>query len=476
MPNLRRHGLISALLLVPCFWQSRVQAGDLGSHIYNAWLAQLIESGHAQGLAIARQFTNVLFDLILSGLFRWIGPAAAQRIAVGIAVLVFVWGAFAFVTAISGQRPWHLMPAIAMLAYGWVFHMGFFNFYLSMGLCFCFLAAAWDGTPRRIFAALPILGLAYLAHALPVAWAAGALLYSLVARRCSPRLIALLTALFILVASVLRLAISRELYTKWSVKQLSVITGLDQVWVFDTKYYFVMMGLLAVWGLLFSLLIRQSGARRVFASVPFQLCLVSAAGIFLLPSTVLIPGFHHTLSYIAERMSLTVGICACALLASAGPRMLERCALLAVGALFFVFLYTDERALNAFEDRMQAAVSAVPPGARVVSELTDSGLRVNALTHMVDRVCIGRCFSYANYEASTAQFRIRALGPNPVVAWRYADSWHLQTGEYVVKKRDLPLYQIGLDSGGRMAVKVLHAGSPCGNTLAHILTVHLPES
>jgi len=51
---------ISALLLAPCYWQPRIQAGDLSSHIYNSWLAQLIESGRAQGLVVAPQTTNVL--------------------------------------------------------------------------------------------------------------------------------------------------------------------------------------------------------------------------------------------------------------------------------------------------------------------------------------------------------------------------------------------------------------------------------
>jgi len=41
--------LASVLLVVPCYWQSRLQLGDLSSHIYNAWLAQLIESGASPG-------------------------------------------------------------------------------------------------------------------------------------------------------------------------------------------------------------------------------------------------------------------------------------------------------------------------------------------------------------------------------------------------------------------------------------------
>src|SRR5438067_300867 len=101
---------VSVLLLLPCFWQPRLQAGDLSSHIYNAWLAQLIESGRAEGLMIVRQTTNVLFDLMLSGLFRVFGTEWSQRIAVSIAVLTFVWGAFGFVCAVAGRRAWHLLP------------------------------------------------------------------------------------------------------------------------------------------------------------------------------------------------------------------------------------------------------------------------------------------------------------------------------------------------------------------------------
>ena len=43
----RRHWLalpsISVFLLIPCFWHRYIVAGDLDSHVYNAWLVQLIE-------------------------------------------------------------------------------------------------------------------------------------------------------------------------------------------------------------------------------------------------------------------------------------------------------------------------------------------------------------------------------------------------------------------------------------------------
>ena len=72
-----------------------------------------------------------------------------------------------------------------MLAYGWVFHMGFFNFYLSMGLCFWAMPLAWNLSPRRARWRPLLLVLAYVAHALPVVWTSGLLAYSVMARRLS---------------------------------------------------------------------------------------------------------------------------------------------------------------------------------------------------------------------------------------------------------------------------------------------------
>ena len=53
---------LSALVLIPCFWHPWIEAGDLGSHVYNAWLANLAERGQAPGVFVVRQWSNVLFD------------------------------------------------------------------------------------------------------------------------------------------------------------------------------------------------------------------------------------------------------------------------------------------------------------------------------------------------------------------------------------------------------------------------------
>ena len=356
-----RYVLISLGLLLPCFWQPRIQAGDLSSHIYNAWLTQFIENGQAGGLMMVRQSTNILFDLFLSGLFHLAGPEWAQRMAVSCTVLIFVWGAFAFISAAAGRRAWHLMPAIAMLAYGWVYHMGFFNFYLSLGLCFWAMALAWNFRPLRAALAAAFLLVAYTAHALPVAWAVGLIAYVWIARRVSLQARLRLMAASLLLMVLAHVAVSRRLLSEWSLQQFSLATGADQVWVFDAKYYFILAGLLLIWGSLFLELLRGRGRREVVSSIPFQLCVLSAAAVFILPTTVALPGFNQALVFLGERMSLGVGICMCAMLGMAQARAAQRYGLLLLAAVFFVFLFRDERVLNGFQDRMDGIVAQLPP-------------------------------------------------------------------------------------------------------------------
>jgi hypothetical protein len=461
--------LVSLLLLLPCFWQPRVQAGDLSSHIYNAWLSQLIESGQIQGLHIVTQTTNILFDLMLSGLFKLMGAEAAQRISVSVTVLVFIWGAFAFAGVVSGRKPWPVLPCIMMLAYGWVFHMGFFNFYLSLGICFWALALLWQPNPRRVAVAVVLLAVAYVAHALPVAWVAGLMAYVMVGRRLSQRARVYLIAALLTGMMLVNGVMARTLITQWSAHQITLTTGLDQMWVFDGKYYGILIALLFLWAIMFLNLIHLSDARQVVLSMPFQLCVISAGVVFILPTSILFPGFHHALAFIAERMSLGVGVCVCALLACAQPRWFERAAMVGIAIVFFAFLYHDERALNLFEDRMQDTVAALPQGQRVISAINDPALRVNALAHVIDRACVGRCYSYANYEPSTAQFRVRAEVPNPYVTSSYQDSWLMQMGYYRAKPQELPLYQVDVDATGRMVTKNVQVGVAAGGTTWDVL-------
>jgi hypothetical protein len=455
---------VSVLLVAPCFWQPRIQAGDLSSHIYNSWLAQLIESGRTEGLALARQSTNVLFDLILARFYAAFGAEAAQRIAVSAAVIVFCWGAFAFVSRAGRRRAWRLLPCVAMFAYGWVFHMGFFNFYLAMGLALWAMATAWKGDAKGIATAAVLLAAASTAHALPVAWAASLIAYLAVARRIAPRRRVLLCAFSLCLIAGAHFFLAHGFVTRWSPQQFSLSTGADQMWVFGSKYYLILLGVLLFWGMLFLDLVHQRGALRIVLDIPFQFCVLSAVCVIALPSAILLPGYDHALVYVAERMSLGVGVCVCAMLGPVRPKLWERAGIAALATVFFCFLYFDERALNRFETEMENVVAGLPAGTRVVSGVSDTTSRGNALAHVVDRVCIGHCFSYANYEPSTAQFRVRVTGPNPHVAHTYADSYALQTGAYIVRETDPPLTKIGLGAGGQLIVTPLEVGKPCGTT------------
>ena len=454
--------LASLFLLIPCYWSSRLQAGDLSSHIYNSWLAQLIESGKTQGLIIAHQTTNVLFDLLLSSLFKAFGATVAQRVAVTIAVLIFAWGAFAFTSVVAGRRAWNMLPAISILSYGWVFHMGFFNFYLSLGLCFFALAIAWERNRKWLTAAALLLAVAYVAHGLPVAWTVALIAYSRLARRLDLRFRAYLLGGALGILFLLRMVLDRLLITRWQASQILLITGADQAYVFDGKYLIISLGLLLVWILFFAGTVQETRLRTLVSSLPFHFCLLTAAGIFLLPTGVLIPSYNHVLTFIAERMTLALGVCLCALFAAARPTAFARYALLALMFLFFGFLYHDHGVLNRLEDRMEAAIAQMPVGQRVVSGISATNLRVDALNHMIDRVCVARCYSYANYEPSTAQFRIRAVAQNPFVVFNYGDSWRLQTGSYIVKPQDIPLYKVNVDAAGRMIVVSLMPGKVNG--------------
>jgi hypothetical protein len=468
--------LVSLLLLLPCFWHSRIQAGDLASHVYNVWLAQLVARGQAPGLAVAPQTTNILFDLMLSGLNGLFGMAAAQRIAVSLAVLVFAWGAFAFASAVAGRRAWSIFPAIAMLAYGWVFHMGFFNFYLSLGLCLWAMALVWAGdwrwNPRRAWAALPVLALAFVAHALPVAWAVALMAYRWVAGRIPPQRRLLLASAAVAAMFVARVAMGSLIQTRGGPGQIILVTGADQLFVFDEKYLWLGAALLVLWGVRLVGLLRR-GAPGLPAGAPFHFCLLSAAAIVIFPSWVAIPGYKHALAFIAERLSLPLAVCVCALVAgpegTARPRVWQVGALAAVALAFFGMLYRDEGLLNGFEDRLEHLVAQLPSGLRVIDAVNDPVLRANPVTHMIDRICVGRCYSYANYEPSTAQFRVRVTGANPMVAATYADSLGMQSGTYVVKESDLPLYEVDLNAEGHLAIRSLRAGERCGSTAVDLL-------
>ncbi len=432
--------LFSAALLVPCFWQSRIQSADLSSHIYNAWLATLIRQGAAPGLRIAPQTNNVLFDLMLEWLLVRLGSSLAQRLAVSVSVLVFGWGAIRFIFRVAGRNWWFAAPCVAMLAYGFIFHMGFFNFYLSMGLSLWYLSFFWSGTWRIRVLAVPLLLLAWMAHPFPVVWAIGIAGYIVAAGSIQPRRRILLLISGLLAILIARFILTHQYLCSWSPQQALFITGANQIVLFGAQYMLPFTCLLVVWLLLLRKLAKLQGMAHLISTVPFQLWLLSAAAVFLMPDQVMLPQFARPLGFIASRLSFGAAVMMCAVLAGGSTSRLEKIALASAAALFFALLCADDHELNQREDRLDAAVRQLPAGQRVIATLPSPSLRSLCLHHDLDRACVGQCFSYANYEAASQQFRIRAFPGNGMVLDNNANVEAAAGGTYVVQPRDLPVY------------------------------------
>ena len=452
--------LVSVLLLVPCFWQSRIQAGDLSSHLYNAWLANLVSEGKAPQLWIEHRSNNVLFDLALQWLLQHVGPGPAQRILISAVVLIFGWGALTFISALGGKNWWFTLPCVWMLTYGFIYEIGFFNFYLSLGLCLWYLAIFWRSGWRIRVAAIPLLMLAWTAHPFPVLWAVGTAAYVVLVGGRKPRQRLIALGLYLVLLGAIRHILMGRYECRWSWIQLLFVSGADQVLIFGPRYLYILAPLFVVSLLFVIRLIKTYGWTTLALSVPFQLWVLTAAAIVLIPNDVSLPAYAVPFGYIVNRLSLPAGLTVCALLAQVPLRMYEKVAMILIVAGFAALMYADTRELNRWEDTVDAKVAQIPPGQRVISSLPVLSLPVDPLSHMVDRACVGHCYSYANYEPSTRQFRVRAKEGNTIVLPKYADIYAVEHTAYAVRSRDLPLYEIYACAPARreVCVRPLSAG------------------
>jgi hypothetical protein len=436
---------ISLILIMPCFWHRHIEAGDLGSHLYNAWLAQQIEQGHAPGLWIASQWQNVLFDLSLSRLGALVGLPVAERVCVSAAVLLFFWSVFALICTASRRVPWSLIPCVALLTYGWTFHTGLFNYYISCALAFLGLAIFWRGALWERIGVITLAPLILIAHPVGFIWLIGAAAVLRVSESLRPRYLLLLP----LSAAVLSFSIHRYLSSHFKVLEPDrieyLINGTDQLVVFGSRYAFLAGAMFAVGLACFIVDVvsrKHEGGFWKRYGLPLQLYLCVQAGILFLPGAVYFPRYGAPFSLIQERISLIAATMACCILGLIQPRKWHVLGFGAVAAVFFTFLYQDTGSLSQMEDRVEQLVQTVPPGHRVMETIhTDPDWRAY-VNHILDRACIGRCFAFGNYEPSTNQFRVRAQKGNRIVMTSFNDTEAMERGTYRVQPLDLPAHQI----------------------------------
>ncbi|HXX43433.1 MAG TPA: hypothetical protein VEJ38_01800 [Candidatus Acidoferrales bacterium] len=437
--------IISALVLIPCFWHHEIACSDLGSHLYNAWLVQLIQRGQAPGLYLSGQHTNVLFDWLLGGLSSIFDLRISEKIAVSLAVLIFFWGAFALASAAARRAPWFIVPVILLVTYGWTFHLGLFNYYLSLGLSSFCLAILWRGKGWELLAALAIAPLVVFAHVLGFFWLIAAAAYIGFHEnvRGWDKVLPLLFAMTTLFA--LHLFFSRRYIITPGTPPFFSFNGADQLVLFGERYRMLARALLifAIVSLCADAFRRrhEQGLWRDYA-VPLQLYAMVWVAVFWLPEGVQFPPPKVGIALLTERLTSVSAVLGCCLLGAMRPRKWHLAASAAIAAIFFIFDYQDTAVVNRMEAQAVHLVSTLPPNQRVMATILPlKGSRI-LIQHIIDRACIGRCFSYGNYEPGTGLFRVRALPGNPYVVSTYDEAIDMEHGGYIVQPRDLPLYQV----------------------------------
>jgi hypothetical protein len=466
-------GAMSIGLLVPCFWHKRIEACDLGSHVYNAWLSSLIERGKAPGLYMVHQWNNALFDILLAWFGSALGWVAAERIVVSLTVLIFFWGAFVFIAAASGRAAWTLAPAVAMISYGWTFNIGFFNYYLSLGLAFWSAALLWRGKGIERVAAIPLLPFIVLAHPLGLVWLIGTLLFAKVTEKLLNWWKLAPAAAGVALLYAVRSFLAHRYAVQWIPSPvpfylMNGLNGVDQL-VLGFRYRSLAR---IVFVLGTGCLVLGAAQRLKDAKlweklwVPLGLYSLAILATSLLPDRIVFPQYPVPFVFFLFRFSTISAIFALCILGCLEPKKWHALAFSVAAAVFFTMMYQDTGKIDAMEQQAERLVSQLPPGQRVTATiwpLRDS--RFYFLNHIVDRACVERCFSYSNFEPSSQAYRIRVRPGSPVVAASPEIVGQMELGTYVVQRQDLPLFQIYQCSPSMtdLCLRELRAGEQTGS-------------
>jgi hypothetical protein len=419
-----------------------------------------------------RQWNNVLFDLLVLHAADALGFVAAERIAVSLAVLIFFWGSFSFMGSVSGRPPWVVTPFLMVLAYGYAFHMGFMNYYLSVGLAFFALAAAWGKGAGNWLCALALAALALLAHPIGFLVFVAVALYALVWRNTSglSRIALLFLAVLVLVYLRWLLTVNVQFDAEWGTRSWLDFLGQDQLKLFGRRYS-ILAWVVLVWALL-------GAARAIYHAIShgqkpsaaerisLEFYALSVLATLCLPENLRFAGYGAWAGLLVSRLTLVTAVFGLLILASLRLPRWYFGGMLACVATFFVFVFQDTRTLDRMESNARALVQELPFGTRVVAVASaPAGWRIPFVHHSIERACVGRCFSYANYEPSSLQFRLRAL-PGSFVVQSNFKAEAIAKGDYVVQRSDLPLtsiYQCDPVDFTHLCVATLEAGQKTGN-------------
>jgi hypothetical protein len=336
-----------------------------------------------------------------------------------------------------------------MVAYGWTFQQGFLNYYISLALAFFSVALLQRGKGMERALVLLLLGLAWVAHPLGALLLVGLGFYVAVfaklKARNQPLLLTASALLLIAVSTYIRMHYPAIWPHTVTLRAFFTHSGADQLLLYSPRYRLpadLLAGFVFVCIAADIRLRRKRHEPRSLYVLPLQLyALAFFAGIYL-PSAVQVSAYAVPVGFLLDRLTSVTAILACCVLGVGNPQRWHLPCLAAISAIFFLFLYQDTAVLNKMEAQIETYARAMPRGERVVASIGPSPGSRLLINHMVDRACIGHCFSYGNYEPSSGQFRVRALAGNPIVASDSTDFAQIDGGTYVVRQENLPISEI----------------------------------
>jgi hypothetical protein len=225
------------------------------------------------------------------------------------------------------------------------------------------------------------------------------------------------------------------------------LLGPDQLNLFGYRYVvlsWVLLALVVVSALaaIYDWIFR---GQRPSAILPLavELYLLAVIATLCLPENFRVGLYAGWIGLLVSRLTLVTAIFGLLVLAALPVPRWSACGGTLCAAIFFSFLYQDTGKLDRMEATARAAVQELPRGTRVVAVANaPDDWRIQFIYHSIERACVGHCFSFANYEPSSLQFRVRALPGNYYVTTSVDQSDDMASGDYIVQGNDLPLTSV----------------------------------
>jgi hypothetical protein len=341
------------------------------------------------------------------------------------------------------------------------------------------LAFLWRGRGPERFLGWGIVPFVLLAHPVGFVWLVGTALYLILWTKLPKWWNSAVLPVAIAALLVVRwyLAKRAQFPVDWSDTPFYLLNGADQLVLYGDRYVWLAWTALLFGIASFFFQARSSSSDKASLKLlilPSQLYLVAICATAFLPEDLrpsLHGGWIGLLVFRLTTVSAIFGLC---VLASLRLQKWQLAGFMAVAIVFFAFLYQDTQALNRMESNAEKLFSGLPYGTCVIPTIgAPADSRVQFIGHLVDRACIGRCFTYSNYEPSSGQFRVRARKGSPVATDSADDSSDMEGGSYEVQDSDLPLvqiYQCDEADPTRLCLHNLAAGETTGQVGLHAPT------